>query len=160
MRSCTLALLFMAASLLPTPAGAGLFGPSNAEECITAGLKDARTNAAVAALRSACNKQFPRKITTRPLTADEMSQLHASVVSYDPVAVRIRVHNANGALNVYRLTVELLLNSGNRWQSQQHDSGYFILYAQSETDLYFSVPRMVPGFPPEVRILEARGAYN
>lgn len=40
---------------------AGLFGPSNYHECIKDGLKDARTNKALAMLKRSCMAEFPEK---------------------------------------------------------------------------------------------------
>ena len=58
-------LFFLAGSLLtPTFAMAGLFGPSNFNDCVLEGLKTAKTEFAIKALYSTCASKFPSKEST------------------------------------------------------------------------------------------------
>ena len=54
-------VLFLAAVLFSNSSHAGLFGPSNYEECIIKEAKNAKTEAAVSVIRQACMKKFPTK---------------------------------------------------------------------------------------------------
>jgi hypothetical protein len=44
------------------PAVAGLFGPSNYEECVLENMKGIQSNTAAGAVMQACRKKFPQKI--------------------------------------------------------------------------------------------------
>lgn len=59
----TLKLATFAMVLLPTFAWAGLFGPSDFNECVIDGLKTTRTKEAIQGIYSACYDKFPSKET-------------------------------------------------------------------------------------------------
>lgn len=62
MLSCRTGLLTLAALLIfpLQEAGAGLFGPSNYEECITDSMKGVQSDVAARAIIQACRKRFPQ----------------------------------------------------------------------------------------------------
>ncbi len=60
MKKCRLTI-FLIAFLLFNSSHAGLFGPSNYEECIISEVKNAKTEAAANIIRQACMKKFPTK---------------------------------------------------------------------------------------------------
>ena len=56
-------ILSIFTTLLFSNANAGIFGPSTYEECVIAGLKDAKTDTAVALLHRVCLDKFDSKGT-------------------------------------------------------------------------------------------------
>ena len=51
------------AFMLPGIASGQIFGPSNYEDCVLRGIKDAKSDAALATLQSACRGKFPERPT-------------------------------------------------------------------------------------------------
>lgn len=49
--------------LLSINASAGLFGPSNFDECVLDGVKDAKTETAARLVAQACRNKFPLQTT-------------------------------------------------------------------------------------------------
>jgi len=52
--------LIMLSLLLTSPAQAGMFGPSNYDECITESMKGVTSNIAARAIINSCRKRFPK----------------------------------------------------------------------------------------------------
>lgn len=71
---------------------AGLFGPSNYDDCVLEGVKNAKTDAAVNAVRSACYNKFPPPPELPKLKAGKNVTLSCKVMHasgrYIDVAVR------------------------------------------------------------------------
>lgn len=51
-------IIALVASILVSPASAGIFGPSNYEDCVLEGVKSAKTNQAVNAIVAMCSSKF------------------------------------------------------------------------------------------------------
>jgi len=56
--------LIVSVTMFPAICFAQIFGPSNYEDCVLKGLKDAQTDSAVMSVHSMCRSKFPQ----RPLT--------------------------------------------------------------------------------------------
>lgn len=61
MKNCKPLIFILIAFILSNSSFAGLFGPSNYEECVIDGVKNVKAEAAVNAIRQACMKKFPTK---------------------------------------------------------------------------------------------------
>lgn len=60
-------------------AQAGLFGPSNYDDCVLEGVKNAKTDAAVSAVISACTNKFPPPLDLPKLKAGKNVTLSCKV---------------------------------------------------------------------------------
>lgn len=84
--------LVMMSIFLSNPACAGLFGPSNYDDCVLEGVKSARSDVAVYAVRAACYNKFPPPPELSKLKAGKNVTLSCKVKDasgrYIDVAVR------------------------------------------------------------------------
>lgn len=84
--------LFFAVLFIPLISHAGLFGPSNYEECILSEMKSAKSDRAASAIAAACYSKFPPKA--------------AKETSYDYPGLK-----GLSALGAYRPTLDSLLGN-------------------------------------------------
>ncbi|WP_155761747.1 hypothetical protein [Alteromonas mediterranea] len=68
-------LILLSSLLLSFSASAGIFGPSNYEECILDKMQGTKSNVAANAIKRACRKEFPSKEAKRELVALPKSEL-------------------------------------------------------------------------------------
>lgn len=85
--------VLFSAALFPAICSAGLFGPSNFEDCVLDGVKNARSNQAANAIMMACRGKFPLSPTPLsgafdPSTAvEEIQEFHVFDASRNSPAV-------------------------------------------------------------------------
>lgn len=78
----TFLLLFLLAAI-PVPSQAGMFGPSNFEDCVLEGLKTAKTDFAVRAVAEVCRDKFPYNDKTRQGSKEAQSKKHSDMTQFE-----------------------------------------------------------------------------
>ncbi len=96
--------IFFLALSLSSPLFAQLFGPSNYEDCVLRGIKDAKTDSAVATLHAMCNRKFSTpKSSTNKLTLRRLSEgnllCESELKGYLPFAVLFNRKTSEFSLN-------------------------------------------------------------
>lgn len=102
-----------------TVAIAGMFGPTNFEECILDSMKGVTSDQAANAITYACRKKFqnqsePKK-STRTLTADELKFVTGrGGPSYSSDYFSIDLYNGNSKVSVSKVTIFIRTKIGGK----------------------------------------------
>lgn len=95
--------------IAPTMAIAGLFGPSNFDECVLDGIKEAKTDTAAQMVAQACRNKFPLKAAT---PKDDFGEIRVSFYddktgNWDNLNNRIRMLSIKEKSGVYGAKTEI-----------------------------------------------------
>lgn len=108
--------------LIPNISYAGLFGPSNYDECILDSMKGVTNDKAAISIRNACWNKFPSKKVESKLSASEISLIDISDLtliekSYQSpgtVTLSGNVYNGNKDKELNFLTIEVSYKNGTK----------------------------------------------
>lgn len=121
---CLQSLVLFTAFLIPNISYAGLFGPSNYDECILDSMKGVTNDKAAISIKNACWNKFPsKKVAVEPNWPDNeislisISDLTLSEDKFQPkgtVTLYGNVYNGNKNKFLRRFTIEVSYKNGTK----------------------------------------------
>jgi len=112
------------ASLLVSPASAGLFGPSNYDECVLNSMKGVTSDTAAGLIARSCRKKYPEdkvKKNVRSLSEGELKNLTGRGAPYRDY-FSVDLLNSNSKVTVSQVTVAVITRIGGKEVTNLYDS--------------------------------------
>ena len=134
MRNRTLATASLLILFMPLVGNAGLFGPSDFNECILESMKGVTSDAAAHAIRRACWEKFPKKKPkSRELSNKELGQLRGKAGYIGSNYYRATLYNGNKNVTVSEISIRVTTTMGGKEVSRTYTADVNI--APQETAL-------------------------
>lgn len=127
MRNKTLATLSLLILFMPLVGNAGLFGPSDYNECILKSMKGVTSDVAAGAIRRACWEKFPKKqkkkLKSSELSHKELGQLTGKAGLGNIGGLYwygVTIHNGNKNVTVVEIAIRVTTTMGGKEVSRTY----------------------------------------